>query len=421
MTRPRLRLRKSLTVNAMSLMTATVATNAVGLVFWALAAHLEPPAAVGRAAATIAALTLLSTIAQLNLTNVFIRLLPAAGRRGRKLVTRGYTTVVVLAVAIAVVYLTTGLGARLVASSLPAGIAFALAVVALALFGLQDSVLTALRLAPWVPVENLSFAASKLMLMPLLVLVLSIHGAIVVSWVLPAAIAVLAVSILVFGRVLPRLDTVEGTLPGRRRLLSFVAGEYVGNICTTATIQLMPVLVLRSLGAARAAYLALPWLISMGITVLMWNVAAAFEVELLGEHDAPGPLLRRTLLLWAAIVGVTLGVCVLGAHPLLELAGARYASGGAALLRLIGLSAPFSAVIALYSTLAWLDQRVWMLAGFQALMGIAIVGASLALMPRLGLVAVGWANLVAQALAAAVMGPLALRRLRQGQLVAQPS
>ena len=39
-----LRLRKSLTVNAMSLMTATIATNALGLVFWAVAAHLEPPA-----------------------------------------------------------------------------------------------------------------------------------------------------------------------------------------------------------------------------------------------------------------------------------------------------------------------------------------------------------------------------------------
>ena len=92
--------RKSLTVNAVSLMTATIATNALGLVFWAVAAHVQPPAAVGRAAASVAALVLLSTIAQLNLTNVFVRLLPGAGRLGITLVRGGYIAVVVVAVAI---------------------------------------------------------------------------------------------------------------------------------------------------------------------------------------------------------------------------------------------------------------------------------------------------------------------------------
>jgi hypothetical protein len=39
------------------------------------------------------------------------------------------------------------------------------------------------------------------------------------------------------------------------------------------------------------------------------------------------------------------------------------------------------------------------------------------LLPHVGLVAVGWANLGTQALAASVMAPLVARRLRQGQLV----
>ena len=45
-----------------SLLVATVATNALGLVFWIVAAHLETPRSVGRAAAVVAALTLLATI-----------------------------------------------------------------------------------------------------------------------------------------------------------------------------------------------------------------------------------------------------------------------------------------------------------------------------------------------------------------------
>jgi O-antigen/teichoic acid export membrane protein len=410
------RLQTSLTVTAVSLMSATVVANALGLVFWAVAAHLKPPEVVGRAAAAIAALTLLATIAQLNLTSVFIRLLPAAGRLGRRLIARGYLAVVGLALVIATVYAVSGLSAGVLTGGWYVRVLFALAVAVLAIFALQDSVLIALRLAPWVTVENVSSAACKLALLPLLGL-LPLGAGVVVSWVLPVAFAVIAVNQLLFGRVLPALKAVEGTLPGRRRLLSFVAGEYVGNICATAAVQLMPLLVVWRLGPAQAAYLALPWLISMGITLLLWDVAASFVVEIAGAPERSSALLRRSLLLGAAIVLGALAVCLLGAHPLLGLVGSRYAAQGSALLRLVGLSVPFSAVVALYSTLVWLDQRVWLLAAFQGASTVMVLGMTLALLPRLGLVAVGWANLATQALAATAMAPLALQRLRRGELL----
>ena len=86
------RVPKGLTVNALALMTATIGANGLGLVFWAVAAHLRPPDIVGQASAAVAALTLLSMIAQLNLTNVIVRLLPAAGRLGTYLVGRPATS-----------------------------------------------------------------------------------------------------------------------------------------------------------------------------------------------------------------------------------------------------------------------------------------------------------------------------------------
>ncbi len=415
MRRPRLQ--KSLTVNAFSLMTATLGTNALGFVFWTLAARLKVPAVVGRATAAIAALTLLATIAQLNLTNLFVRLLPAAGRLGSHLIRRGYLAAIALSLVAGAVYVSTGLSATVVTGGWGERVLFTVSVAVLAIFALQDSVLTALRLTPWVAVENMSFGAAKLVLLPLFVL-LPIAAGIVVSWMVPAAVAVVVVSTVLFRRVLPARESIDGTLPGRRRLASFVAGEYVGNICATATVQLMPLLVVARLGPSQAAYFALPWLMAMGITFLMWNVASTFEVELLSEMGHSDALLRRSLHLWGAVVLAAVTVCVVGAHPLLELAGPRYAAHGTGLLRLIGLSTPFGAVIALYSTLAWLDQRVWMLAGLQAVMGVAMLGLTLALLPHVGLEAVGWANLTSQALAAVVMVPLALRRVRRGELVA---
>jgi O-antigen/teichoic acid export membrane protein len=406
------RLRKSLTVNAMSLMTATLAANGLGLAFWAVAAHLEPPAAVGRASAGIAALTLLSMIAQLNLTNVFIRLVPAAGRLGALLIRRGYLVVVGLSFAAGLVYATTGLSAHVLTGGWTARALFVLAVPVLSVFALEDSVLTALRLAPWVAAENVSAAVARLALLPLLGVSL-LSGGTIAAWVLPAAVAAVVVNSLLFGRALPALATVDGTLPGRRRLLSFVAGEYAGNLCFAASAQVVPLLVVWRLGTAQAAYLTMPWLIATGISLVMWNVAASFEVEAASGRGRPGALLRRSLLLWGAIAAAATAICELGARPLLELVGARYAAHGVVLLRLVGLSAPFSAMVVLFCALAWLDQRIWMLAGFQAGVGAVLVGTTVVLLPRLGLAAAGWAYLAAQALSAAAAAPFALRRMRQ--------
>jgi len=122
------RWRKSLTLNAASLMTATVATNALGLVFWVVAAHLKSPVIVGRAAAVVTALTLLATIAQLNMTNILLRLLPNAGRLSAMLIRRTYVVVAGVALVISIVFVTSGLGARVVTGGWEARALFAVAV-----------------------------------------------------------------------------------------------------------------------------------------------------------------------------------------------------------------------------------------------------------------------------------------------------
>jgi O-antigen/teichoic acid export membrane protein len=406
------RLPKGLAVNAIALMAATIGANGLGLVFWAVAAHLRPPAVVGQASAAVAALTLLAMIAELNLTNVIVRLLPAAGRLGSYLVGRAYLVVVVLSLVAGLVYCFSGLGRHVVTGGWPQYLEFTVAVPILAVFALEDSALTALRLAPAVAAENISTAIVRIILLP--ILFVTAMGA-VWSWVLPALAAAVIVNSLLFGRALPAHGRVPGTLPPRRRLLSFVAGEYAGNICATASVQVMPLIVVWRLGPAAAAYLTLPWLIASGITLVLWNVSASFVVEAAGSHGHPGALLRRSLLLWGGIVATAVIVCVAAARPLIGLVGAQYVAEGVPLLRLIGLSAPFTAVIVIYGTLVWLDQRVWLLAGFQAVAGILLLALVLALLPRLGLIAVGWAYLGTQAALAVAVAPFTVRHIRRAE------
>jgi O-antigen/teichoic acid export membrane protein len=406
------RLPKSLTVNALALMTATLGANALGLVFWAVAAHLRQPATVGRASAAIAALTLLAIVAGLNLTNVIVRLLPSAGRLGISLVARSYLVVIFLSVVAGLVYCFSGLGRHVVSGGWVEYLGFSFAVPVLAVFLLEDSVLTALRLAPYVAAENITTAIARIALLP--VLFVTAMGA-VWSWVLPALAAAVIVNSLLFGRALPAHGSVPGTLPRRRRILSFVAAEYAGNFCATASVLVMPLIVLWRLGAAAAAYLTLPWLIASGISLVLWNVSASFVVEAAGSHGHLGTLLRRSLLLWAGIAVAAMVVCVAGARPLMEVVGSQYIAQGVPLLRLIGLSAPFTALVIIYGTLVWLDQRVWLLVGFQACAGALLLGSALVLLPRLGLTAVGWAYLGTQAALAAAVTPFTVRHIRRAE------
>ena len=122
-----------------------------------------------------------------------------------------------------------------------------------------------------------------------------------------------------------------------------MAGEYAGNICATATVQVMPLLVVWRLGPAEAAYLTLPWLIASGISLVMWNVAASFVVETAGAHGHPGTLLRRSLLLWSGIVAGAMWSAWRAPARCWNWSAPSYAAHGVALLRLIGLSAPFTA------------------------------------------------------------------------------
>jgi hypothetical protein len=77
--------------------------------------------------------------------------------------------------------------------------------------------------------------------------------------------------------------------------------------------------------------------------------------------------------------------------------------------------APFSAVVIIYATLVWLDQRVWLPAGFQAVAGILLLAMALVLLPKLGLTAVGWAHLGTQAALAAAVTPFTVRHIRRAE------
>ncbi|TIC79369.1 hypothetical protein [Nocardioides sp. GY 10127] len=404
-------------------MAATAVTSVLGLVFWAVAARSYDTAEVGRSSAVISAATLLATLAQLNLGNVFGRFLPAALDRQRRMVATGTGAVLLMAVLL-------GSGYALMPASAPLlegraeRLALPLVVAVLAVFALQDLVLVAVGRAVWVPVEGLLFATAKLGLL-LAVAPLWPRGGILVAWVLPATVAVGVVSALllplrVLGR--PGDGPPRGRLPGRRTLRESVAAEYATGLVSTAVPFVLPLLVVHRLGLEANAWFSLPWMAATALNLLLWNIASAMLVRGAsrpGEPASTSP--ARSSLTLALAVGTAGAVTLwLGGDLLLSLVGAEYAEQSRWMLRLAASAAPATAVVVVWTTLARLGHRLVPLVVAQTLLGVGTIAGAAWLLGPLGITGVGLAYLVTQVVGGACMLPGVLRACRETPAAGEP-
>jgi hypothetical protein len=79
-------LRNPVYYTSYALLANTAATTAIGVAYWAVAAHFYDQQVVGRTAGLVSALILVSNFAQLNLTTALPRFIPKAGRSTGKFI-----------------------------------------------------------------------------------------------------------------------------------------------------------------------------------------------------------------------------------------------------------------------------------------------------------------------------------------------
>ncbi|GAA0231722.1 hypothetical protein [Cryptosporangium japonicum] len=395
---------------ASALMSSTVLASALNMLFWVAAAHLYPTEEVGHGNATVSAIALVCGIAQLNLSSVFVRFLPQAGHRTRAFLASGYAGILVGSALFSGVYLLLGLGHGFGLGRWD-WLGFSLGVTVYALFYVQDGVLTAFGRAGTVVAKQVATSSAKLVLLVALVTTGSELG-IEAAWCIPAAVAAVVVTFVIFGRLVPGRTAGESRLPGARQLGNFVAAEYVNNLVGNVVTLIPPVLVVHVAGSVANAYFAVPWLIVITLQTLVWNIMMSFIAQVGRDPDGLAQHLRRILGLVAAVaVAGTIGLVALG-PTLLLVQGSAFASGGGDLLRVAALSFPFTAVVIVYCALAILVNRLWPAVFVQAVTAVVFLGGAVVLLPRLGLPGVGLAYVGAQALTAVVLLPGLISRIR---------
>ena len=274
------------------------------------------------------------------------------------------------------------------------------------IFNLQDGVLAGLRRTVWVPVENAFYSAAKIVLLLVFAVTLPALG-IVVSWFVPMFALVAVVTAVLAWRWIPaHVATRSGRGPQLRgrRLLNFVAADYVGAMFTLAVQSLLPVLILLYLGARNGAYFAIVWTIATSLNLLPINLCASLTVETVHSGGDLATEVRKAGIHMALLLLPLVAVIVIFAEWILHIFGPDYSAAGTVALRLLGLAVIPVAVNTLFMATSRIRGRAREILVVQAVLAILTLAGSAVLIGPLGINGVPLAWLVSQTLVAIVLG-----------------
>lgn len=403
-------------------LSANVALTAVlGVGFWIVAARLYDADEVGRDAALIAAMVELSTICQLNLVNALTRFLPSLERRTALALVGAYAVSGAAALIVGVAFVVVAPAISEQFSFLRENTLFAaLYVVSQILwtwFMLQDAALTAMRRAPWVPVENAVFGALKLGALPLLLALGASHGVFLAS-ALPVVLLLVPINLFLFRRAIPehlRKERPTGSALsrlGRRRLLAFMAQDYGATVFSQSGMALLPLLIVAFLGSSANAYFYIPYMMVVSFGAMVFGVTTSLVVEgALAEHRIQ-ELARRIVRHFGPILLIG-SVVLAAAAPLILLPfGEDYVRESTPVLRILAVGCLFRGISTLYMAVSRLEGRGGRILAVEAVQMALMLAGAAALAHPLGLEGVALSWLGATAIVATAILPSLARSLR---------
>jgi O-antigen/teichoic acid export membrane protein len=395
--------------NGHALIFSAGVTQAIGVLYWAVAARNYPAAVVGRNSAAISITLFLAGIAELNLMSTLVRFLPTSGARSVRLILTAYAASIAVAAAIGTAFLL--LIPRVepqldfLRSGPFLGAWFVVSVITGAIFVLQDSALTGVRAAPFVPLENATFSVLKLVMMVALVGVVPASG-IYVSWTAGFALAVIPTNVYLFARAIPRYRRQVPTQPPPPRfadIRGYFLIDSTAGFFMLASTALLPLMIIDRLGATAAGHYAMAWMISFALYLVSLNMGSSLVVETAADQSGLRERSLRCITHLAKLIVPAVAVIILAAPYLLLLFGPGYARADTGALRLLALCALPALITNTALNAARSQRRMATVAGIQIAICTMVWGLSALLMGSLGINGVGAAWLVAQTATAAVL------------------
>ncbi len=395
--------------NGYALIFGGAASSALGFFYWIAAARYYPTSDVGANSAVLSAMMLLSGISQLGLGSVLFRFIPLAGQTTDRLISRAYLISVGMAGVLSTLFC---LGVdfwspalAFLRSNAVWFVSFVFANMIWSVFSLQESALTGLRQAHWVPIETTVFGIAKIGLLVALAQSLQ-HSGLFASWMVPAALTILPLNWLVFRRLIPQHIRATTALAGSivsKDIIRYTAGNYFGALFSVVSSTLLPIVVTNQVGMSANAYFYLPWMIQTALQLVALNLTTSLTVEAVLDHTRFRAfciqVLKQT---WRLLVPPVV-VILLGAFFILQIFGDAYAVQGAALLRLLALATIPNAVVALSISIARVQNRPGLIVAIQGSLCVLALGLSYPFLAIWGITGIGVAWLITQTVLAMVL------------------
>jgi len=399
-------LRTPLYRNGYALILSTGITSALGLLYWAVAAKFYTTEHVGLNSAVISIMIFLSGISQINLQETMIRYIPMSGTTTRRFVIYAYLIVLAISALVGVIFC---LGIQIWSPSLslittsPAlAIWFVIAIMMWGVFVIEDSVLTGLRQALWIPAENAVFSVAKIVLLIGLAVILPQSG-IFISWTLAVLIVIIPINILLFRKLIPahQVATADQTAPlPVRQISKYVAGNYVAALLSNMASTLLPLIITQTKGAEANAHFYLAWTIASALQIMTANMATSLTVEATLDKANINHYRRRAFIGIIRLV-FPIGLLMIIAAPLiLRFVGPSYIDEGVPLLRLLALAAVPNVYNAVFISLSRTRNNIAGIVGVYGANAFMVLGLSHFLLPTHGIVGVGEAWVISQTIIA---------------------
>ena len=311
-------------------------TAFLGVVFWLVAARILTAAAVGRGSALVAALWTVSGLCQLNYARSLSGLMPLAAHP-RRLLARVYGLTGAFSVAVGlasacILPLSVSSFHYLRGNALFV-ISFALSVALWTVFTLEDTALTSVRRATILPFENGAYGLLKIIcLLGLWAVGYRTSVALFIAWALPLVAVVIPVNLFLFFRAIP----VSAGQPGTReaRAQPWVHYDFAGYLLWLAGTLPLPVLVLISVGPAKAAAFYIPFTVAGAIDLLSLNLGNSLTAELSRSHGVMTAAARSYLQRVWVTIGVLSALLYLMAPYVLQAFGDQYRAEGTVILQM---------------------------------------------------------------------------------------
>jgi O-antigen/teichoic acid export membrane protein len=384
-------------------MLTTVVNSLLGYGFWLVAARMYPPAMVGLSAALISAGTLVSLVASMGVASTLVQSLPEQDSPEHWAITLWTGMVVaaatcVVADCLVLLVLPIASGQFSLIDRPAAALVFVVGTAGLTAGSILDAAFVAERGSGNMLSRNSVVAVAKLLALVVAAFtlareVLTVMG----TWAVAAALGFVVGVALLFRRVgvvsRPSVRSMRGEA---RHLQSRVFGNQLIGIGAQMPNYVLPLVVTARLSASQNAYFYTTWMMCGIFLIISPAVSTSLFAE--GVHS-PREMLsksRTTLAAIGVLLAPSMVIFFIFGGILLSTFRTSYEVHGLLLMRLVVLAAIPDAITNVYVAVLRVQQRLAAAAWLNLGMGVGTVAIAWAVLPELGISAVGWAWMALQ-------------------------